>query len=86
MLANIFPNFYTEWVEKGIKTLNDLVARNGTFKCFNDVKEVVGTNNFLNYFCIVSKVPRKIKRQISDFKTEMNHGVFLNKLMYFTEN
>jgi hypothetical protein len=63
-------------VEKGSKTLNDLVARNGTFKCFNDVKDVVGTNNCLNYFSIVSKVPRKIKRQISDFKNETNHGVF----------
>jgi hypothetical protein len=42
-------NFYTEWMVnmvKGIKTLNDLVTQNGTFKCFIDVKDVVGINNF----------------------------------------
>ena len=66
-------NFYTEWVEKGIRTVNDLVTRNGTFKCYNDVKNVItGTNNFLNYYCIVSRIPKKIKRQISVFKNETN--------------
>jgi hypothetical protein len=54
----------------------DLVAQNGTFICFNGVKDVdvIMVQTFF-WEVLFLRLKKKIKRQISDFKNEMNHGV-----------
>ena len=59
---------YSKWTDNGVKRLEDLVSENGNIRCFNEIKGVLGTNNFLDYFHVISKIPSKVKRDIIGLK------------------
>ena len=64
-------SFYIEWENVGVPNLSHLIDhQRKDFDTFEQIRQKVKTKNFMQYYSLLSNIPKHIKKQIRENLTD----------------
>ena len=79
-------SFYIEWENVGVPNLSHLIDhQRKDFDTFEQIRQKVKTKNFMQYYSILSSIPKHIKKHIREnltdcFNTFNPEDIFLERI------
>ena len=79
------PILLSEWFKKGILSMNDLLTGSDNFLTFHEFRDNIRATNFLQYYQVVSAIPKRL-RSLAKCSNTINKSLFTRNDNIFSLN